>query len=167
MFFFLIMKTPATLSKVQKITMWIIFIQATLAMSGSLYFSTFGDPVKNIFAGNFFPEDDGFVPCELCWFARILMYPLVLLSVLGLIRKDLNIVRYIVVFTMLGIPLEIYHYVLQLFPFAVPSTCTMANPCTALQVHYLGFITIPLLCLTAFSVICAACIVNLRSQKKS
>jgi len=38
-------------------TAWLVSVVATL---GSLYFS----------------EISGFIPCELCWYQRILMYPL-------------------------------------------------------------------------------------------
>ncbi|MFQ5409937.1 MAG: disulfide bond formation protein B, partial [Anaerolineales bacterium] len=42
---------------------------ALSAMLGSLYFS----------------EVAGFVPCKLCWYQRILMYPLTLITLVGIL----------------------------------------------------------------------------------
>lgn len=131
----------------------IIFIQSLLALLGSLYYSNFGDPVLNIMAGDFFPIDNGLDPCNLCWWARILMYPIVVLSGLGLWWKDDAIIRYILALAIPGVLLETYHYALQKIDISTSQVCTFENPCTAMNVDYLGFITIPFLCLVAFTVI--------------
>lgn len=134
----------------------VIFIQASLAMLGSLYYSNFGDPVANFQAGELFVVANGFDPCRLCWWARILMYPIVLISGLALYFKDTKALRYIIALSIPGVGLEIYHYMLQKFDLVTSQACTMANPCEALKVDYFGFITIPFLCLTAFVVILLA-----------
>lgn len=36
----------------------------------------------------FFSEVLGWVPCVLCWYQRILMYPLALLLAIGIVRRD-------------------------------------------------------------------------------
>lgn len=129
-----------------------IFVQALIAMLWSLYYGFYGDPVQNIIAGNFFPWS-GFDPCELCWYARILMYPIVLISLIALIKKDYHSVDTILPFSILGIGLEIYHCVLQKTQIDAWFACTSAHPCAALEVNYFWFITIPFLCLIAFIVI--------------
>lgn len=143
-----------------------IFIMGMAAMLGSLYYSTFGDPVKNIAQGMLFSSGYGFEPCELCWFARILMYPTVLLSIMGILKKDRRFTDYILMLTVPGIFLEIYHYFLQKFPVSTPSFCTSSHPCSAMEVNYLGFITIPLLCLTAFIIITILAGLNTIIQKR-
>lgn len=131
-----------------------VFLQSLLAMMGSLYYSNYGDPIKNIFEyGEFFPWGEGLEPCQLCWWARILMYPIVALSLVALWRRDKNIFYYVLPLSVLGTILEIYHYMLQKFPIDTSFGCTAANPCSALKVDYFGFITIPFLCLVAFVVI--------------
>lgn len=134
----------------------IIFIQASLAMLGSLYYSNFGDPVANIQAGELFVSANGLNPCQLCWWARILMYPIVIISGLALYYGDIKALRYVIALSIPGVALEIYHYLLQKVDLATSQACTMANPCEALKVDYFGFITIPFLCLTAFAVILMA-----------
>lgn len=48
--------------------LWLVSLVATL---GSLYFS----------------EVRGYEPCELCWYQRILMYPIVLITLVAYIQK--------------------------------------------------------------------------------
>lgn len=155
----------AEISKKQRILQYVIFIQALLAMSGSLYYSTFGDPVMNIMNGTPFVSY-GFTPCELCWFSRILMYPLTLISLVGLIKKDNRFTDYILPFPLLGIPLSIFHYLLQHVKLPIDTPCTLNSPCSALQVEYLGFITIPFLALTAYVVILICVLWNMKLEKK-
>ncbi len=144
------------LQRLQELQPWLwvgIFLQALVAMMGSLYYSTFGDPVKNMSSGNLFSFGDGFQPCTLCWYARILMYPLVLMSYIAIAKKDKSFSDYVLPLAILGIGLEAYHYALQKLPISSVFGCSLENPCSALQVSYFGFITIPFLALVAFIVI--------------
>jgi disulfide bond formation protein DsbB len=152
------MKNP---QKLQGIVAYFIFLQAFIAMLGSLYFSTFGDPVRNLLMRNFFPLDGGFPPCELCWFARILMYPITILSLIGMIKEDRRFTDYVLPLSLLGMCLDFFHYGLQKWNFPNPFRCTASVPCSAMQVQYFGFVTIPFLALTAFTVITILCLVNM------
>jgi disulfide bond formation protein DsbB len=143
-----------------------VFLQALLAMMGSLYYSTFGDPVKNLISGRFFPSNGGFEPCELCWFGRILMYPLVFISGVALLKEDKKFTDYVLPLSVPGVALAFYHYGLQKLSFPNPFRCTAANPCSALQVNYLGFITIPFLELVAFVVITALCVWQIKTRRE-
>jgi disulfide bond formation protein DsbB len=141
-------------TKKQSFTAWVIFGQAILAMFGSLYFSNYGDPVFNLMElGALFPFGTAFEPCQLCWWARILMYPIVLISAVGIWQKDKNFVNFVLPLASAGILLEMYHYALQKLPIDTSFGCTSAVPCSALDLNYFGFITIPFLCLVAFLVI--------------
>lgn len=132
----------------------IIFFQALIAMCGSLYLWRYGDPLMNYRTGQWFNPDNGFGICDLCRYARILMYPLVLISGVGLIRNDAKVIRYMLPSVILGLILETLHYTAQMIPsFDIGATCTAANPCMAFYVRYFGFLTIPGLCLLAFLVI--------------
>lgn len=151
------------LERVRPYQGWIqygIFLQAFLALIGSMYYSSFGDPVANLMSGTLFGVGVGFIPCQLCWFARILMYPIVPISVVGILKKDNRFTDYVLPLAIPGILLEIYHYALQMFPIKTSFGCTLDNPCNALQVTYLGFITIPFLCLIAFLVITGLALIN-------
>ncbi len=132
-------------------------------MMGSLYYSTFGDPLANLLAGNLMPYGKGLLPCELCWFARILMYPIAIMAAVALLKDDEKVADYVLPLSILGMCLEFYHFGLQKFNFPSAFGCTLANPCNALQVQYFGFVTIPMLGLVAFSVITALCLMLKRS----
>lgn len=127
-----------------------------------MYYGFYGDP----FIGELFNPENALEPCELCRYARILMYPLVFFSVVALIKKQTKIVDYFIPFCVLGLGLEIYHYTLQKFDIGTSFWCTRANPCAALGVDYFGFVTIPFLCLTAFVVITTVVILIKRAHYK-
>lgn len=69
---------------------WVIALAATI---GSLYFS----------------EVRGFVPCVLCWFQRVAMYPLALLLGLAALRGDLGIRTYALPLAALGWLVALIH----------------------------------------------------------
>lgn len=159
----------ALIRKHQSTLYTLIFLQALAAVAGSLYFSTYGDPLANIAVGSLFPADAGFPPCILCWWARILMYPILVISGVGLLKEDKNFVQYVLPLSFAGILLEIYHYSLQKLPIVNIQPCTLHNPCEAMSVNYLGFITIPFLCLVAFVVIfvCSSLVTFAHRKKQS
>ncbi len=108
------------------------------ATAGSLYFS----------------EVRLFVPCSLCWYQRIMMYPLVILLGVASYRQDREIVRYALPLSVLGGTVSLFHYLEQKVPgFSAPSLCRMGVPCTQEYINWLGFITIPFLALVAFTLI--------------
>ena len=111
---------------------WAISLIATL---GSLYFS----------------EILLFIPCELCWYQRILMYPLVIILGVAAVKKDGNIPLYALPFTILGIIVSSYHYLIQKVPFFAENSieCGVV-PCTGQYINWLGFITIPFLAFIGF-----------------
>ena len=114
---------------------WIISIIAT---SGSLYFS----------------EVLHYVPCTFCWYQRILMYPLVFLLGRAFYDQELKIYRYILPLSILGMLVSGYHYCLQKIPALQQfEMCQSGVPCSGEYINWLGFITIPLLAFTAFSLI--------------
>lgn len=81
----------------------IIFIQACIATMGSLYLGFYGDPIYNFYTGDWFNPENAFGICDLCRYARILMYPLVLLSGVALIRNDRKAYWYMLPSVILGL----------------------------------------------------------------
>jgi disulfide bond formation protein DsbB len=100
----------------------------------------------------YFSDIRGFVPCNLCWYARILMYPLVVIIGIGIIRRERHWVAYAAPLVSAGWLLELYHSLLQWG--IIPETlarCISGIPCTTKYINYLGFVTIPFLGLIAFT----------------
>jgi disulfide bond formation protein DsbB len=103
----------------------------------------------------FYSVAAGFVPCELCWFQRIFMYPLAILLGLACIKKDFKFTLYPSVLAGIGAIISIYHnYVyysgISLFPC---DPFGLEVSCTKVLVMEFGYITIPLMALTAFILI--------------
>jgi len=150
---------------VRRYGMWIIFWQSLIAMLGSLYYGRYGDPITNFWStpDQRFNSDNKFLPCELCRYARILMYPIVWISFIAILRKKTQaLLDIIIAASVFWLALEIYHYTLQKVAISNSFVCTAFNPCDALHVNYLGFITIPFLCGIAFLVILTAAIIMKR-----
>jgi len=110
---------------------------ALAAMLGSLYYS----------------EIAGFVPCTLCWYQRILMYPLTLILLVGLIKQDGNLPDFVLPFSVLGMGFATYHYLIQVGVIEHSAVCAVGIPCDLRWVNYFGFVTIPFMSLTAFTMI--------------
>ena len=126
------------ITKKQETFLLIIWTQSLLAVFGSLFYS----------------EVMGYIPCDLCWYQRILMYPLVVIYGVALIRKDINVAFPGVILSGIGILVSVYHYSLQKVPFLQDVGCICGDvPCTSQYINYFGFVTIPFLALIAFTVI--------------
>src|SRR5581483_1504895 len=93
-------------------------------------------------------------PCVLCWYQRILMYPLVVILVVSILRRDRASAAYVLPLSLLGVVVAMYHNLLyyHILPESI-SPCQVGISCTTRQIEWLGFITIPLLSLIAFSAI--------------
>ncbi|WP_188453378.1 disulfide oxidoreductase [Virgibacillus oceani] len=116
-------------------TAWLVSVIATL---GSLYFS----------------EIRGFVPCELCWYQRILMYPLSLILGIATFQNDRSVKKYVFPIAIIGWCISLFHYLEQKVPgFAEIKPCANGVPCSAEYINWLGFITIPFQALVAFTLI--------------
>ena len=89
----------------------------------------------------------GLVPCTLCWYQRILMYPLVVVLGVAALESHNTVWRTVVPLSVVGVLIAGYHSVLQ----ATTASCTFAGPCAVVQwqAPVLG-LTIPNLSLIAF-----------------
>ena len=99
----------------------------------------------------FFSEVMQLPPCVLCWYQRIAMYPLVLIIGSGIILRDSRMKSYALPLCLIGLTISIYHNLLYygLIPESI-TPCVEGISCTSRQIEWLGFITIPLMALTAF-----------------
>jgi disulfide bond formation protein DsbB len=129
---------------------YLAWITALVSMVGSLFFSE----VMNL------------PPCVLCWYQRIAMYPLVLIIGIGIISHDSRMKSYALPLCLTGLVISVYHNLLYygLIPDSI-TPCSEGLSCTSRQIEWLGFITIPLLALTAFILI-ALCLLFYKSRGK-
>jgi disulfide bond formation protein DsbB len=116
---------------------YLALLVAWVALCGSLFFS----------------EVLHWQPCLLCWYQRILMYPLSLVIAVGILRRDAGLHWYILPLSLLGAGVSLYHYLLVKTDWFPPPPCVADIPCTVDYLNVFGFINIPFLALTAFLLI--------------
>jgi len=131
--------------------LYIAFTQALVATLGSLFFS----------------EVMHWTPCVLCWYQRIAMYPLVIIFGVGILLKDKIVQYYAWPLIVIGWLIAAYHNLLyyNILPEAA-APCAAGVSCTTKFFAWFGFITIPLLSLTAFTILGALMLIYRRVNIK-
>jgi len=117
--------------------LWFVFLVAAIATGGSLFFS----------------EVANFVPCELCWFQRIAMYPIALISLLMALANDHRAARYLLPLPLIGAGVSIYHLLVENGVVEQSQACLVSAPggCATKWINEFGYVTIPTLALTGFA----------------
>jgi disulfide bond formation protein DsbB len=121
--------------------LWLAFVVAALAAGGSLFFS----------------EIAHFVPCELCWYQRICMYPLSIVTLLAALFDDPRAARYLLPLPVVGAGVSVYHLLVENKVVGESLTCSISAPggCGVKWINEFGYVTIPTLALTAFALLFA------------
>jgi disulfide bond formation protein DsbB len=122
--------------------LWLAFFVSAVATGGSLFFS----------------EVAHFVPCELCWFQRICMYPLSIITLLMALANDHRAARYLLPLPLVGAGISTYHLLVENGVVKQTQACLLSAPggCATKWINEFGFVTIPTLALTAFALVFAA-----------
>jgi disulfide bond formation protein DsbB len=117
--------------------LWCVFLVASIATGGSLFFS----------------EVAGFIPCELCWYQRICMYPLSIVSLLAALANDRRVARYLLPLPLVGAGVSTYHLLVENGVVKQASACLLSAPggCATKWINEFGYVTIPTLALTGFA----------------
>jgi hypothetical protein len=105
---------------------------ATVTTAGSLWMS----------------EVAGYAPCLLCWYQRIAIYPLVVLTGVAAWKRDGQVWRYVVPIAAIGSAVSVWHIIIERNP-ALGGACDPAAPCAVRWVEELGFVTLPTMALVA------------------
>ncbi len=117
----------------------IAFVVTLAATTGSLFYS----------------EIAGYTPCKLCWFQRVFMYPLPLLLGIAHWKRE-SIGTYVRWMASLGGVIALLHYLSQFFTkyFSFMQQCGLSGAdCTDKLTFFLGYVTIPMMALTAFLIV--------------
>ena len=117
--------------------LWAAFVVTAVATGGSLFFSEIAD----------------FPPCELCWFQRICMYPLSIVTLLAALAGDERVARYLLPLPLVGAGISVYHLLVENGVVEQTQACSLSAPggCSVRWVHEFGYVTIPTLALTGFA----------------
>jgi len=117
--------------------LWLAWLVALVSTVGSLVYSELAD----------------FIPCRLCWFQRIAMYPLSVILLLGAFRKEALAKVYALPLALTGLGISIWHYLVQIYPSLEGAACDPNNPCSSRWVEEFGFISIPFMAGAGFTLI--------------
>ena len=123
-----------------------MFVVSLVATLGSLFLS----------------EIAGITPCLLCWYQRIAMYPIAVLTAMALWRRDPNVAWYVLPLCAIGGAIAAWHYGMhvrtELFPPDATVPCGIdGESCAVPPYWHLGYVTIPLMAFTAFALNAIGC----------
>lgn len=115
----------------------------------------------------FFSEVLKYIPCDLCWYQRILMYPLIILLGVASAKKDYKMSSYALILSLIGGCISLYHYLIQKVPalHELGNACGIV-PCNTDYINWFGFITIPFLALVAFTLISILLFIVMKNAKE-
>lgn len=128
---------------------WLAFLVAAGATVGSLYFSEVAD----------------FVPCRLCWFQRIAMYPLSVILLVGTLRKDAGVKWYAVPLATIGAAISAWHTLIEWRPTLDNGECELTGPsCTYVWFREFGFLSLATMALVGFLTILILLLVRIPAR---
>src|SRR5919197_4426540 len=121
--------------------LWAAFVVAAVATGGSLFFS----------------EIAHFIPCELCWFQRICMYPLSITTLVAALTGDHRVARYLLPLPLVGAGVSVYHLLVENGVVEQAKACLASAPggCATKWINEFGYMTIPTLALSGFVLLIA------------
>ena len=99
-----------------------------------------------------YSEIIGFLPCVLCWWQRVFMFPLFLMFAVALWDKDRKVIRYAVPLLCAGFLISVYQNFFYYFGESSGLPCDASGVSCYQQLvsEFGGYISIPMMALTAF-----------------
>ena len=129
-------------------------IRARMAIGGSELFYTAGTAVGATLGSLYYSQIRGFEPCQLCWYQRIFMYPLAVLLVVALVKRDTVVRRYALPLALIGGGIAFYHNYVQIYPsLDAGGACGFGPNCSGKYINVFNNVSIPVMALAAFSTI--------------
>lgn len=127
-----------------------------------LFITSFSALVISLFYSNIV----GFPPCELCWIQRIFMYPQAIITFMAIIKKDRNIIDYLLPLSILGVIVSFYQSLVQWgFGTGLLGCTSVGGECARVYVLEYGYITIPFMAFTSFVYLLAVSVIYKKSGR--
>ena len=126
-------------AKIQTNTLYMAWLVALVSTLGALFIG----------------EIMGRVPCVLCWYQRIAMFPLALILGIACLRTDISVRLYVLPLASIGGLIAVWHSLL--FAGVIPTPlqqCERGGPsCSGADQVLFGVLPLPYLSLAAFAAI--------------
>lgn len=99
-----------------------------------------------------YSEVFGIIPCGLCWFERIALYPQILLCFIAVWYRDTLMPRYGIALSVFGLVVSIYHHYIQMggSQFIKCPIAGAGADCAKRFMFEFNFVTFPLLAASLF-----------------
>lgn len=117
---------------------------------------SFGALVSSLFYSNVI----GFDACELCWWQRVFIYPQAVLFAVAYYNEvknkfqDETVFVYSLILSLLGAGIALFQYYGQMFdPELLDACIALGSSCSKLYFVSFGYITIPMMSLTAYLIL--------------
>ena len=109
-----------------------------------------------------------YLPCDLCWYQRIFLYPQVFMFAYAWYKKDTGILPYTFILSVVGLIIAIYHHMLQIgFDLYKPcSTALFAVSCAKPSFVEFGFVTFPFMAVVLFGFLSVVVVCAIRFNNK-
>jgi len=128
----------------------IIFLLSAGGVIGSLIYSEF----------------IGFEPCVLCWYQRIFLYSIAILSLVALIRKEKILNNYLLALAIPGAIIGLYQYAVTQLGAPSLTPCTAeGGSCAVTYFVNFGYITIPFMAFSSFALIILITLADMSKNK--
>lgn len=111
----------------------------------------------------FLSEIAGLLPCELCWYQRICMFPQIVVLGVAYFVHDAKAKITSLALSVIGLIIASYHILLQIYPAYFPCSDRAAN-CAVEQFKFFGYVTIPVMSATVFSLLILLMLFGLRKK---
>ena len=100
----------------------------------------------------FYSEVLHYVPCDLCWYQRVFLYPQVFMFAYAWWKYDRAALPYVLILSVLGFTVALYHHFLQIgFDLMKPcSSAPFAVDCAKPSFIEFGFVTFPFMAVVLF-----------------
>jgi disulfide bond formation protein DsbB len=129
---------------VSKHALSLMLLVAFVGTSGSLFYSNVA----------------GFIPCKFCWYARMLLFPQVVIYAIAAYRHWMHkitsyeAVLYGGVLSLIGTAVTFYHYFGQRFAPGLLASCEATGiSCSKLYFVNFGYVTLPFLAFSIFALL--------------
>lgn len=130
--------------------LWLAFAVATFSTASSLFFS----------------EVAQFPPCSICWYERYCMYPLSFAMLILAAFRPRRAVWWVLPVPIVGAGLSIWHVLIEngLAPQTLDCLASSPGGCGLKWINEFGYVTIPTLALTGFSLLIALLLLHLTGE---
>ena len=102
-----------------------------------------------------YSEVVGLAPCPLCWFARAMMFPIAVIALVAVWRRDAGVMPYTLALSLVGMTITGYHHLYQMGMISgtLCSALEGGGDCLKRYVFEFDMVTMPLMGFALFALV--------------